>query len=269
MANLSRVLIIGGAGRIGSALNFGIKLTHSDIDVTNIDSVKSAFDRHSPSAVLSLASLDIRKCEERPIEAYKVNVLGIYNVVQEAAKRGIPVILISSGSIFNTLQPSTEKNHPDPQNIYAQTKYLAELFVLEQKKNLVIRTGWLFGQTPKGNIGFLEKMLQSTRLNEPVTVTTDHMGSPVYFPDFLVELRNLISSDASGIYHIANANTASAADFIHLAVSLLESKSPVKEVLLRDMPPGPKRSPCEALVSEKKQMRPWQEALQEYINSFV
>ena len=150
---------------IGSNLDFGIKPLKSGFDVTNPESISEGCKEYNPSGILCLCNINIRLSEQNPFEAYKVNTLGIYNLVKEAKKRRIPLILISTGGVFsgNVDDSFNEESTPNPLNVYGQTKYLAELITLENSKNnLVVRTGWVFGankNSEKKNI--FDKMLDS------------------------------------------------------------------------------------------------------------
>ena len=72
-----------------------------ELDVTKSEEINEICNKINPSAIIALSSLDLRLCEDNPFEAYKVNVLGIYNLALEAKKRDIPLVMISTGAIFN------------------------------------------------------------------------------------------------------------------------------------------------------------------------
>ena len=87
MTDLTKVIILGSQGMVGQAIDFGIKLNHQECDITNPESIRETCDRYDPSAILSLASIDLRVCEEDPVKAYKVNALGVLNLAREAKRR--------------------------------------------------------------------------------------------------------------------------------------------------------------------------------------
>lgn len=133
---------------VGSNLDFGIKPLKFELDVRFPKSIEKACIKYSPSGILCLSSINIRDSEHNSSNAYKVNVIGVHNLAREARKRQIPLILISTGAIFSGSieEIFSEDSIPNPLNIYGQTKYTAEIIALKSSaKNLVIRTGWIFG----------------------------------------------------------------------------------------------------------------------------
>ena len=128
-----------------------------------------------------------------------------------------------------------------------------------------MRTGWLFGTFPGAKGSFIDKMLLSLKNNQDIKATNDHIGSPTYLPDFFAQLRSLIESDASGIYHVTNPEPTSAAIFMQEAKALMKSSSKIEEFKMFPQSSGPIRSQCEALVSEKIKMRSWNDALKEHL----
>ena len=264
MADISSVLITGGESRIGMEIGFGNKLGHKDLDITNLDSVKNALEKHKPSAVLNLASLNLMQCQTNPLLANKVNIMGVYNLAIETAKRGIPLILISSGTVFNgsDYKDFSEKDIPDPVNFYGQTKYLAEIMAQLNPKHIVIRTGWLFGFNKKAN--FFNKMLESARKNEELKATADQYGSFTYVKEFIENLKDIIIKEEYGIFHIVNRQRATALDFAHEIVKLISSKSKIIKISIANSEKeGPLRSRSEVLVSSKVKLRDWKVALKE------
>lgn len=271
MADLNKILIVGGYGIIGSHLDFGIKKSHKEMDVAKKEEIKKICDKTNPSGILCLSSIDLRKCEENPFKAYEVNVFGVYNLAKEAKKRKIPLILLSTGAVFSgAIEDSfSEESIPRPLNIYGQTKYLAETLTLESsKKNLVIRTGWIFGlnkDSEKKNI--FDKMLDSVIEGKEIKATYDQYGSPVYMKDLISELKKLISKNYSGIYHLINSGRASAADFVEEALKYSNNNPKINKASVAEFASALKRSPSEYLISKKIKLRPWQEALKDYLYS--
>ncbi|MEK6915335.1 MAG: sugar nucleotide-binding protein [Nanoarchaeota archaeon] len=268
--DISKVLIIGKDSAIAQEIQFGIKLSHKDLDITKIEDVKKALLKYNPSAVLCLASVDLNNSEKNPSLAYEVNVLGLCNVATEALELNIPIIIISSGAIFNgKAGEHFDENHlPNPLNIYGKTKYLAELILQRITKNfLIIRTGWLFGLSYKksGFSKFIDYLINSESLSG-IKATDDSTGSPTYIVDFIDELKKLIQSNSKGIFHIANSNCGSAYDVVKEVASIKNKKNLV-EVVNTNFTASvgiPARSESECLISNKIKLRPWQGALKDY-----
>lgn len=267
MIDLNKVLVIGGGGKIASILPFGIKKSHQELNALDKEQIRNVCNLLSPTAILCLSSLDLRKSEENPIHAFNVNALAAYNASLEAKKRNIPIIIVTSGAMFNGSieKRFSEDDSPDSLNIYGQSKYFAELLISEATENyLIIRTGWIFGGKEK-EMSFIDKMINLAREGKELTATFDQVGSPTYIPDFISALKSLIEQNAKGIYHIVNEGAASAVNIMEEAIDILKSKSNLKKVSVNDFSSNIKRSQSEALVSNKIKLRHWKDALKEFL----
>jgi dTDP-4-dehydrorhamnose reductase len=158
---------------------------------------------------------------------------------------------------------------PDPINIYGQTKYLAELILTETwQDSLIIRTGWLFGGSPRYHKKFVDIAIDRALHGEPIFVAADQQGSPTYVNDFVGEIRRLILGQQCGIVHVVNSGVATAYDIAREivvttdSVSSLQLIEPTKLSSLH-IP----RSLSEALTSNIVCLRPWTEALRDYLKT--
>jgi len=267
--DISKLLIIGGDSAIAREIDFGIKISHKELDITNANQIEEVFSKYNPSAVLCLASIDLANSEKNPSLAFQVNVFGLYNIAIQTKKRNIPIIMISSGAIFSGQinNSFSEKDIPRPLNIYGQTKYLAELLIQQITLNhLIIRTGWMFGLTHKKNgfTKFIDNLLNSDD-NSKIIATSDIVGSPTYIIDFIKSLKDTIIQGKKGIIHIVNSGSASASDVAKEAIKLLKSKRQIEPTISTYVSGQPIRSKSEALNSNILKLRSWQEALKEYI----
>ena len=252
---------------VGQALSFGVKTSHHELDVLDNDGIRAICDRVNPSGILCLSSVNLRNSEKNPLQAYAVNVFGVYNLACEALRRKIPIILVSSGTVFHGSLESlfSEDDLPSPQNIYGQTKYLAEVLVRSMTDNyLILRTGWLFGGKTQSSP--VNKMIKLVKNSEEITATIDQKGSPTYLLDFVEKMKELIDTDAHGIFHVVNGGAASAADIAQEIIAYVESEPKLHLVKMSEIA-GPPRSASEVLLSKKIKLRHWKEALIDYLDS--
>jgi nucleoside-diphosphate-sugar epimerase len=152
-----RVLVTGGAGRLGTTVCkalaedgyvvrvFDLDSTHSrksvqhlgeevEIrwgDITNPDAVREALD--GVDAVVHMAGILPPVADERPELAHKVNVEGTQTLVESIAETGrqTPIVFTSSVAVFGPTPDATEPISPDryppnPKGAYGQTKLEAE-----------------------------------------------------------------------------------------------------------------------------------------------
>lgn len=269
--DINRVMVTGANGMIASHVPFGQKVSRADFDITCPAQVASACDRLNPSGILHLAAHGIRQCELDPRMGYRTNVLGAYYLALEAEARSIPFVLLSSGAVFNGPRGAvfTEESPCDPVNLYGQTKHAAELLACHvTPRALVVRTGWVFGGHDGAWPKFIDSAIVSAERGEPIVASGDHDGSPTLVTDLVRELQRLILAEAVGVVHVVNDGAGTAADVAREISTLAGSTSMVREVSASDIQPdGPKRSSSEALVSRRTRLRPWREALKEYVVS--
>ncbi len=271
MINLSNILITGGESTISQELPFGIKLSREELDITNRNQIAQAIKKINPTAILNLASKDLHHCEKDPFRAYDVNVIGMYNLATEAEKSGIPVIMISSGAVFNGKigQRFDENEIPNPQNFYGQSKYVAELLLQEvTERYSIIRTGWLFGlkHRPTGFSKFIDMVIDTKDENVRINAT-ESTGSPTYINDFIEELGRVIKIGKPGTWHIVNSELGSAYDVAQEIAKITQVSKLIEKTESSEIIGNSKRSMSEALYSNKVIMRSWQEALRDYISN--
>ncbi|HEY4500162.1 MAG TPA: NAD(P)-dependent oxidoreductase [Candidatus Paceibacterota bacterium] len=271
MKKISRILITGGDGVVGSYMRIGVRLLRSDFDITNLSEVEKVILREKPSVIIHLAALtDIKKCEDSPDLAYRVNAIGTYNVALIAKEVGAKVIYISTNAVFDGKKKgaylSTDK--PKPINIYGHSKYIGELAVLGMsQKNLVVRTSWIFGGGKNRDKKFVGKIITKLLVGKKLSAVNDVYGTPTYGRDLAISLSKLATSGVSGIIHVTNSGRASRYDMTLVIKTALKSKSLISPVSLSNFGKTANTLKNERLDSDEYVMRSWQKALREYIET--
>jgi len=268
MIDIDRLVVTGGFGQIGRSMNFGIHTDRTEIDVTDQASVLVGLCQLKASAVVNLASIDLRPSQADPATALRVNVEGTYNIAQAARELDIPVFLITTGAVFNGAFGETfdETATPEPQCVYAKTKHMAELIVQTLVPEfLIIRTGWLFALNVAPRKKFVEVVMAAAANNKRVQASNDQSGSPTYTPDFIKALKNAIAEGHRGTIHIVNEGTASAADIADVVYGHYGLTDMVDPVSFREFAGDVPRSSAEGMTSNILKLRPWTEALAEYV----
>ena len=128
MSRLTAV-VIGANGQLGSDVvswwssqGVGVvPLTHAEIAIEEIDSVRSVLGAHRPDIVLSTAAFhNVPKCEEDPARSHAVNSLGALNLARTCASLGSTLAYVSTDYVFDGAQrrPYLETDAPNPLNVY-------------------------------------------------------------------------------------------------------------------------------------------------------
>jgi len=266
--SLPKTLITGGKGMVGSYFDFGVKTDHRSLDITDLKSALEFCSREKPGIIIHLAAeTDMDRCERDPMHGYNVNTIGTYNMALAAKKAGATLVYISTGAVFNGEKGNyTEDDEPDPRTFYGRSKYLAELIVSGMSNNhLIIRAGWIFGGGPERDKKFVAKIMGQLDTAE-IKAVTDKMGSPTYAKDFAKGIKGLLAEGRRGLFNLSNKGAASRYEVAKEIVQIVGSSVKVTPVDSSYFNLEAHRGHSEAIVSSKiSPMRPWQEALREYI----
>ena len=287
----ARVLVLGATGQLGAdvvdAFNLAgwdvVGLGHSDVDVADGPAVLAAVSAAHPSLVVNTAAFHhLDRCEDDQASAYAVNAIGARNVAVAAGETGAALIHISTDYVFDGTKgsPYEEGDLPGPLNVYGASKLAGEHLVLANcPRALVVRTSGLYGPRPcraKGGLNFPSLMLKLAREKGELTVVTDEVVGPTYTPDLARQLVALADTNRYGIVHATGLGEVSwhafAAETLRLAGV---SGVPIHEATATTMVRKVRRPAYSILAHHRLQeldivvIRPWQEALAEYVASLT
>ncbi len=269
---LSKVLVTGANGMVGSYVDFGIKLDKQELDITDLNNTVSVCKKYNPKVILHLAAAtDVVRCEKEPEYSYLVNSIGTYNMVVAAKEIGAKFVYVSTSAVFNGFkkEPYKEDDEVDPKEYYGRSKLIGELVVKGILKDYIIaRACWMFGGGPKKDHKFFAKILEQMGQKE-INVVSGMYGSPTYGKDLVSALKKLITDDEKGIFHVANSGSTSRVDIAKEIVKITNSKTVINEVDPNFFSDGHKGDNYknQSMISKVSLMRPWQEALKDYIES--
>lgn len=272
---LDQTIITGGDGMVGSYFNFGIKLDHKTLDVTNSEEVRRAFYKYKPKAVIHLAAAtDVDRCERDPDYAYLVNSTGTWNVAVAARRYGTMVIYISTVYVFdgNKNSPYVESDEPSPPNYYGVSKYLGEVIVESLlDEYLILRAGWMFGGGPIRDKKFVAKIINQLGQDE-IRAVSDVAGSLTSASDLASRVKEYLlappkmNNNKDRIIHLFNEGVCSRYDIATAIVEIARSKTRVMPVDSSYFKLDASRSHSDKMASNNGgTMRPWREALADYL----
>jgi dTDP-4-dehydrorhamnose reductase len=265
---LSKTLITGTNGMVGTYIDFGIKTSRKQLNIIDFHSVIHAVKKYKPKVIIHLAAeTNVDKSEKFPEQAYLTNTVGTQNVLVAAHLIGAKVVYISTAGVFDGLkdEPYDESDIPNPQNHYSKSKYLGEKLVQDMFRDyLIIRPGWMFGGGPEKDHKFVGKVVELLDKGE-IKAVVDKKGSPTYAKDLVEKIKELIVKNKSGIYHLANSGISSRYEMAQVIAKTLKPETKVHKVDSSYFTQGVARINSEAIISNKLKMRPWKKALREYL----
>lgn len=282
-----RIALIGADGQLGTALQARLKhevvpLRHTQIEITNAESVQSALAESSPDVVINAAAYNfVDLAEDEPDAAYAANALGPRNLARYCAEKGIVLLHVSTDFVFgldtNRTTPYRETDAPGPMSSYAVSKLAGEQFVLSlAPKSFVVRTCGLYGRRSPGSKAgkgnFVETMLRLAGEREFLTVVDDQTCTPTYVADLAEALAALIDTQAYGLYHATNSGGTSWCGFAREILRQVGSSKEVRPIsssqfAAKARRPGYSVLDCGKLAAAAGYtFRPWQEGLAEYLS---
>lgn len=275
-----RIAITGSTGQLGQALQEALAgesllpLKRPDHDITMLKPLLAAITAFQPEVIMHTAAMtDVDGCERDPELAYRVNVLGTRNVALAAQACGAALVYVSTDYVFrgDRTEPYWEYDQPDPQSVYARTKWWGEQVVRDLLTRFyIVRVAWLYGDGPRN---FVKTVLRLASERPVLRMVTDEVGSPTYARDVAHALARLVCIPAYGIYHLPNAGVCSryewAAEILRLAGRGDVRLEPTENY------PRPARVPKRVHLHNVfgselgLVMRPWREALADYMERLL
>lgn len=209
-----KILITGANGMVARAATLYcneigddvVALTRQDLDIASRESVVASFELHLPDAVINCAAYtDVDGAEANPEASFAANMLGVRNLAEVAKETGARLVTISTDYVFDgaNLGFYTEDDVPNPQGVYAISKYEGELAATEANHDVVIvRSGWIYGE---GGTNFLSVMHRLLDAGKQIKAIGDAYGTPTFANDLAQTLRELAARTETGIFHVANS----------------------------------------------------------------
>ncbi|MGA7592458.1 MAG: dTDP-4-dehydrorhamnose reductase [Candidatus Sulfotelmatobacter sp.] len=283
-----KIAVIGANGQLGMDVvnSFSSNedevtgLTHSDLELSNIDSVSTCLRELHPQVIVNTAAMHhVENCEREPEKAFEVNGLGARNLALVARDISATLIHVSTDYVFDGAKgnPYEETDAPNPLNVYGNTKLCGEYFVRSTvEKHFVLRTSAIYGRSPcraKGGLNFIELMLKLARERGKVRVVDSEFVTPTSTAELARQMVKLSDSDAYGLYHATAEGSCSWHEFAREIFAMTGTKVNLEVAGPNEFPakvPRPKYSVLEncGLKNQKINIfKPWQDGVREYLSS--
>lgn len=286
-----RLLVTGSNGQLGRAIGDALAARDAptaydgcevdwvdlpELDISSSAAVDAWFAAHEPyDVVMNCAAFtNVDGCEADFGAAFAANALGPMNLARACAGQDAVLVHVSTDYVFPGTEPGerVEADAPAPISAYGRSKLAGEgLAMAANPRTHVVRTAWLYGDGKN----FVRTMLALGETHDEVTVVDDQLGNPTSAADLAHEMLRIALCDDYGVWHCTNEGTCSWADLAQAAYQIAGVACKVNRCSSADwkrMNPASASRPAfsslknahlEATIGN--QMRPWREALQEYL----
>lgn len=275
-----RCLVTGADGMLGKLLVADlVRLGHEVVgwdlpghDITAVDKTISGMHGVKPSLVFHLAAwTDVDACEGDVARATAVNFQGAWAVALGAAEVGCPLLYVSTDYVFDggKGRPYRENDRPNPLSVYGRTKLLGEQAVTRSSRShFIVRTSWLYGPGGRNFVDTIRR--RATEVTE-LRVVDDQTGSPTYAADLAPALVEVALHGRHGIYHVTNSGQCTWRELAAETVRLAGANCTVLPQTTAEAGRPAPRPTFSVLENREfrrrfgRVLRPWQEALADYI----
>lgn len=275
-----KVLVLGANGQLGSDImrlwaDPDIEVlgaTRSDADVTDAGAIATVMERVKPDAVINTTAFhNLPQAEADPETAFRVNVVGGWNVAKAAKAAGARVVQMSTDYVFDGTKrtPYMEDDARRAVNVYGAAKIATEDVVRQVDPNaLVARVSGLFGLAGSAGKGgnFVETMLRLAGEGNPIRVVSDQMTAPTNTAEIAEALLPLVKDGTTGVVHLAAGAACSWHEFAAAIFELCGVEPDLQAVTTAEFGAPLERPMYSVLGSTRApRLRHWREGLERYL----
>ena len=280
---LRKVLITGAGGMLATAVESALRpvfevtaLTKAQLDITDRDAIFRAMDSVKPDVLINTAAYtNADECEKKQDIAIQTNGTAVGYLAQAAKAIDARIIHISTDYIFDGEKEGqySEDDKPNPLSVYGRSKLLGEQELVRFTDNyIIIRTQWMFGENRDNFVGIILKL---AREKDELMVVDDQYGSPTYTKDVAAIIKWFVGHNRvkARVFHFSNEGIVSRFGFAQEILKLAGVKTRLVPVATSAFP-RPARRPHNSALDKTEirqvtgaSIRPWQEALYEYMKN--
>ncbi len=280
-----KVFLTGASGILGTDIFSELQKNNNEvlgfdskqIDITNLADVRKKITDFKPDTIIHAAAMtNVDLCEDDKEAALLVNAVGPQNMAICANEMDVPLVYISSCGVYGNgnTRPHRETDETLPVNYHHLTKLEGENRVKEHtSKYFIVRPGWLFGGTTSHKKNFVEARRKEALVNHELKSAADKFGSPTYTLDLAKQIIELMQANVYGTFNAVNTGTASRFDYVSAIIDAFKFSNKIIPVESNAFPRKANMPNNEMLENAHlnlinlNRMRPWKDALTEYISN--
>jgi dTDP-4-dehydrorhamnose reductase len=277
-----KILVTGARGMLAQALvpelrghgHEVVALDREALDVTDEGAVHRRIGAEAPAAVVQCAAYTaVDAAENDEPAAFRLNAEATRYVAGACQRIGARLVYPSTDYVFpgDGDRPYRPADATDPINAYGRSKLAGEQAALSASGAMVVRTSWLYGA---GGPNFVDTIRRLAGERESLDVVDDQIGRPTWTVDLAWAIRELLETDAAGIFHATAAGEP--VSWYGVARQVVDRFAPAVELraVASAAFPRPARRPrysvldCTATEHAiKKSLPEWKASLARYLDS--
>jgi len=232
-----KVLVVGASGMLGQAFLsefkkkdvsvLGLSRRGPDIfyDIINEYRLTTIIKDSCPDLVVNCAGIvSLKKCEDDPLSAYKVNSSAVQEIVEGCSLIKAGLIHISTDHYYtgDGQKLHSESDKVTLLNKYAETKYAAEESAILYDGSLIVRTNVTGFRNEKRNLTFIEWLIETMQKRRDLTLFKDFYTSTIDAESLSKMCIDAFHTGYRGILNIASSQCLSKKEFALLLASKLD-----------------------------------------------
>jgi dTDP-4-dehydrorhamnose reductase len=185
--DLSRILLTGSKGQVGSALRLVLPqsaLISSDrntLNLANPDSIRNTIRECRPTLIINAAAYTaVDRAETEADLAMTVNGVAPGVLAEEAKRINATLVHYSTDYVFDgtKLAAYNETDTPNPLSIYGKTKLAGEQAIQAVgAAHYILRTSWVYASEGKN---LMNSILRLAQERPELRVVNDQTGAPTW-----------------------------------------------------------------------------------------
>jgi dTDP-4-dehydrorhamnose reductase len=250
---------------------FALRPSHSQLDLTNRDSIGSGVTADIDVVINCAAWTDVDGAETSEVAATNINGVGVGWLAERCRDVNATLVHYSTDYVFNgnATSPYTTGHEIEPLNAYGRSKAHGERAIVESGcDHLTIRSSWLYAPWGKN---FVTTIAGLAKERPSLEVVADQRGRPTSVEALARASLALKTSGARGIFHVTDDGECSWYDF---ATPIGAFVNPECRVTPCDSAqyPRPALRPSYSVLdlgeTEARigKLKPWQENLKQVLN---